>query len=580
MAKQTDNSIIISPPRQGLGQSPHVGFGAIVNLDIDRLPGIAQMNTTTTKLSSTTITGLPLWQVRNPLNSSEAYSLDADGKFYKEDVDTGTFTLISGNVTTSASGNGLQIWKDYAFIARDATLDTYGPLAGAIFTVTIASPAVFSKTAHGLVANDTIIFSTTGALPTGLTAGTVYYVIAAGLTADAFEVSTSQGGAAVNTSGSQSGTHTYRAWKSTNSFKTIDSDVDWHPMITSKNDNKLYGGAGNYIFSLDEVSGQTFNPGTSATFTWTQQALDLPSSYRIKCLEELGSYLMAGTWWGTLVTDFPVADIFPWDRSSVSFGQPISLKDFGVHAMINTGSELVVLAGVSGTIYGCNGASAYVIGKVPGVILSGGRSLFYYPGAIAYWRGKVYFGVGTGGSGATSCLIGVYSLRQTGQGNILNLEYLNSQLTDGSVANVDISSLLVIGRNSLQIGWRSDTSYGIDSSTASSYNHTTDYSAYFETPLYIVADNEELNRFTKIKILFAKNLASGEGVRVKFRTNLSDSFTVLSDKNNGVYTYATLGAVSSHVTTPGIDDCEMLQLRVEFLGSSSTTPQLKQIKIC
>lgn len=76
------------------------------------------------------------------------------------------------------------------------------------FTVTIASPGVFTCTGHGFYEGMPLVFSTTGALPTGLTAGTVYFVIAAGLTANAFQVSTSVGGAAVNTSGSQSGVHT------------------------------------------------------------------------------------------------------------------------------------------------------------------------------------------------------------------------------------------------------------------------------------------------------------------------------------------------------------------------------------
>lgn len=79
------------------------------------------------------------------------------------------------------------------------------------FTVTLASPAVFSKTAHGLIAGDKVSFTTTGALPTGLAANTDYFVISGGLTADAFEVSTSRGGSAVNTSGSQSGVHTVYA---------------------------------------------------------------------------------------------------------------------------------------------------------------------------------------------------------------------------------------------------------------------------------------------------------------------------------------------------------------------------------
>lgn len=76
-----------------------------------------------------------------------------------------------------------------------------------VFTVTIASPAVFSQTAHGLVAGDAVVFQTSGALPTGLVAGQTYYVIAGGLTANAFEVSATLGGSAVNTTGSQSGTH-------------------------------------------------------------------------------------------------------------------------------------------------------------------------------------------------------------------------------------------------------------------------------------------------------------------------------------------------------------------------------------
>lgn len=75
-------------------------------------------------------------------------------------------------------------------------------------TVTIASPAVVTETGHGRVVGSGVVFTTTGTLPTGLTAGTLYYVISAGLTADAYQLSATQGGAAVNTSGSQSGVHT------------------------------------------------------------------------------------------------------------------------------------------------------------------------------------------------------------------------------------------------------------------------------------------------------------------------------------------------------------------------------------
>lgn len=82
--------------------------------------------------------------------------------------------------------------------------------ATATVSITIASPGVVSWTAHGFIAEKAVVFSTTGALPTGLVAGTTYYVVAAGLAANSFRLSATPGGAAINTSGSQSGVHTGR----------------------------------------------------------------------------------------------------------------------------------------------------------------------------------------------------------------------------------------------------------------------------------------------------------------------------------------------------------------------------------
>lgn len=72
------------------------------------------------------------------------------------------------------------------------------------FTVTIASPGVFTCTAHGYSNGNTVVLSTTGALPTGLAINTLYYVVSA--TTNTFELSATSGGTAINTSGTQSGT--------------------------------------------------------------------------------------------------------------------------------------------------------------------------------------------------------------------------------------------------------------------------------------------------------------------------------------------------------------------------------------
>ena len=77
------------------------------------------------------------------------------------------------------------------------------------FTVTIAAPGVFSFVSpHGYIAGDLISFSTTGALPTGIVANTLYFVTPTSLTTNNLTVSATLGGAAITTTGSQSGTHT------------------------------------------------------------------------------------------------------------------------------------------------------------------------------------------------------------------------------------------------------------------------------------------------------------------------------------------------------------------------------------
>jgi uncharacterized Zn-binding protein involved in type VI secretion len=79
--------------------------------------------------------------------------------------------------------------------------------AGGTVTMTIASPCVVSKTSHGYANNRRVSFKTTGSLPTGLTTNVGgYYVVNA--TTDTFELSLTSGGASINTSGTQSGTHT------------------------------------------------------------------------------------------------------------------------------------------------------------------------------------------------------------------------------------------------------------------------------------------------------------------------------------------------------------------------------------
>jgi hypothetical protein len=95
---------------------------------------------------------------------------------------------------------------------EEVTIDL--PYVASTVTITIAAPGVVTWTGHGLSVNDTIRFTTTGALPTGLAINTTYYVKTV-LSANTFTVSTSAGGAAITTSGTQSGTQTALVWYGT-----------------------------------------------------------------------------------------------------------------------------------------------------------------------------------------------------------------------------------------------------------------------------------------------------------------------------------------------------------------------------
>ncbi len=102
-----------------------------------------------------------------------------------------------------------------ALIAAEKSKDSFAfrivpsdapPARSSTVTMTIAEPGVVTWNAHGLANGDQVKFSTTGALPTGLTAGTTYFVV--GAAENTFSVSATKGGAAIETTSTQSGVHT------------------------------------------------------------------------------------------------------------------------------------------------------------------------------------------------------------------------------------------------------------------------------------------------------------------------------------------------------------------------------------
>ena len=115
-------------------------------------------------------------------------------------------------ISFTGSGSGTR----YGYRNPVTSYQASGALSGNPFssmlpraaTITIASPATVTAAGHGLTNGKRVQFTTTGALPTGILANTTYFVINAAT--DTFNLSATQGGAAIGTSGGQSGSHIVR----------------------------------------------------------------------------------------------------------------------------------------------------------------------------------------------------------------------------------------------------------------------------------------------------------------------------------------------------------------------------------
>jgi hypothetical protein len=140
--------------------------------------------------------------------------------------DSGDVKLVSGGVhdLTNAVAQGASLfitWTGgsaatgfYEVLDADTATDEVTidlPYIDSTVTISIAAPGVVTWANHGLSVNDTIRFTTTGALPTGLAINTTYFVKEV-LSANTFTVSATAGGAAITTSGTQSGTQTALVW--------------------------------------------------------------------------------------------------------------------------------------------------------------------------------------------------------------------------------------------------------------------------------------------------------------------------------------------------------------------------------
>lgn len=148
------------------------------------------------------------------LNDGYAQLVSFFGTFctYHVRTEAGGQVNLSGGGTTDFGTYGLMAdgYSPKPLYTGGARIANYGA-ARLEKTVTIDTATdLFGCVAHGALVNDQLTFKATqGDLPTNLAANTTYYVIASGLTANAFRVSTATGGSTIDMSGAAAGTYQF-----------------------------------------------------------------------------------------------------------------------------------------------------------------------------------------------------------------------------------------------------------------------------------------------------------------------------------------------------------------------------------
>jgi hypothetical protein len=137
--------------------------------------------------------------------------------YFVRNTTTNTFELgltpaSASSINTSGTQSGVHTGLNTPITTFDCSTlgDFIGQITGSAgpyaVTMTIANPCVVTWTAHGQANGQRVILRTTGALPSGLSVDTVYYVVNAAT--NTFQLAATAGGAAIATSGTQSGSHT------------------------------------------------------------------------------------------------------------------------------------------------------------------------------------------------------------------------------------------------------------------------------------------------------------------------------------------------------------------------------------
>lgn len=320
------------------------------------------------------------------------------------------------------------------------------------------------------------------------------------------------------------------------------TDSLYHPMEVIS--STLYIGDGNYIAQVD----------SSGTFT--ANALDLKSPYRVKCLGKLETDLLIGTYINDNVNK---TEILRWNTWSVSWSMDDTIEETGINSIINADNYNIVNAGTAGNLYYYDNYKLNHLKQIPGTYSPTSYGLVH-PNAQGNLNGLPLFGFSNGSGNPTSQ--GVYSFgsKRSGYNRVLNLEFV---ISEAVLSGIEIGAISVAGHD-VFVSWKNGSSYGVDK-----LDYTLKYNGGYFVSRVVNPSGFVMNSYKKVIVPYT-SMPSGCSV------------SIYTKINNGSWVQQTSVVDASRgfvVTDKGVEEGGDLQVKVVLNTSSGNSPVIKGLLI-
>jgi hypothetical protein len=328
-----------------------------------------------------------------------------------------------------------------------------------------------------------------------------------------------------------------------NTWQTNLNQTSYQHQAIVGTDAALYICNGNSVASLLQV-GSSFDPTNSSTYTYTTAACTLPQNDVATCLANLGGDI-------PLLIGAVSNNIYTWDRVILVPNSAIICADAYAWKMVATNSNVYIFSGNRGRIYITNGQQLQLYKKIPDA-LSGDPEPYYQWQDALYSRNKLYFTLtATNNAGtALTTMGGIWALGiDNGQtqiqlptaGSLFNINQFSYGTYGGScpcLFQVPFSAFLGMNPPGFGVGgiWVNSGAVGLDFPSSSPY---TNYQTSIETDIIPVGTYFDPQTDQQIEYKLSKPLVAGESLKVYWRGNLTDAYTL-------VWTSTTTGQVSDY----------------------------------